>query len=48
VDASYPVATTLPETGGETTSLWLVALLGAGLALVAGALVLRSRKAEVA
>ncbi len=48
VDASYPVATTLPETGGETTNLWLVAFLGAGLALVAGALVLRSRKDEVA
>ena len=47
VDASYPVATTLPETGGEVTSLWLVALLGAGLALVAGALVL-SRKNETA
>ena len=48
VDASYPVATTLPETGGETINLWLVALLGAGLALVAGALVLRSRKDDVA
>ena len=48
VDASYPVATTLPETGGQTTNLWLVALLGAGLALVAGALVLRNRKDEVA
>jgi LPXTG-motif cell wall-anchored protein len=48
MDASYPVATTLPETGGETTNLWLMVILGAGLALVAGALVLRSRKDEVA
>jgi LPXTG-motif cell wall-anchored protein len=47
VDASYPVATTLPETGGETTSLWLIAALAAGLALVAGGLVLRTRKNEM-
>ena len=49
VDASYDVAVpaTLPTTGGETTNLWLVAALGAGLALIAGGLVLRSRKAEV-
>ncbi len=38
---------TLPTTGGEVTNLWLLALMGAGLALVAGGLVLRSRKAEV-
>ena len=43
MDASYPVATTLPETGGETTSLWLVAILVAGLVLAAGGLVLRTR-----
>jgi LPXTG-motif cell wall-anchored protein len=48
MDASYPVATTLPVTGGETTSLWLVAVLGAGLALLAGGLVLRARRDEVA
>jgi LPXTG-motif cell wall-anchored protein len=49
VDASYDVAqpVTLPTTGGETTNLWLMAALGAGLALIAGGLVLRSRKAEV-
>jgi LPXTG-motif cell wall-anchored protein len=47
MDASYPVATTLPETGGETTNLWLMLGLGAGLALVAGGLLLRNRQAEV-
>jgi LPXTG-motif cell wall-anchored protein len=47
VDASYPVPATLPVTGGETTNLWLLAVLGAGLALVAGGLVLRNRRAEV-
>jgi LPXTG-motif cell wall-anchored protein len=49
VDASYDVGTpaTLPTTGGETTSLWLIVALGAGLALVAGGLVLRTRKDEV-
>jgi hypothetical protein len=34
-------------TGGETSNLWLMALLGAGLTLVAGGLVLRNRRAEV-
>jgi LPXTG-motif cell wall-anchored protein len=47
VDASYPVPTTLPVTGGETTNLWLFIALGAGLALVAGGLLLRTRRAEV-
>ena len=47
VDASYPVATTLPETGGETNNLWLMLLLGAGLALVTGALALRARRDSV-
>ena len=47
VDASYPMPATLPVTGGETSNLWLMALLGAGLALVAGGLVLRNRRAEV-
>lgn len=49
VDASYDIAmpATLPTTGGETTNLWLMAALGAGLALVAGGLVLRTRKSEV-
>jgi LPXTG-motif cell wall-anchored protein len=48
-DASYDVGlpATLPTTGGETTSLWLMAALGAGLALIAGSLVLNRRKAEV-
>ncbi len=45
IDASYP--TTLPTTGGEVTNLWLLALLGTGLALVAGSLILRSRAARV-
>jgi LPXTG-motif cell wall-anchored protein len=45
VDAVAP--TQLPETGGETTNLWLVALLGAGLALAAGGLMLRTRKDEI-
>lgn len=48
IDASYAEAMplTLPTTGGETTSLWLLAAFGAGLALVAGGLLLRKR-AEV-
>lgn len=45
VDASYP--TTLPTTGGEVTNLWLVTLVGAGLALIASSLILRSRTARV-
>jgi LPXTG-motif cell wall-anchored protein len=45
VDAVAPV--TLPETGGEVANLWLLAVLGAGLALVAGGWLLRSRTAEV-
>jgi LPXTG-motif cell wall-anchored protein len=45
VDAVAP--TQLPETGGEVTSLWLVASLVAGLALIGGGLVLR-RKNEIA
>ena len=47
MDASYPVATTLPETGGEITNLWLIVTLGAGLALLAGGLLLRNRQAGV-
>jgi LPXTG-motif cell wall-anchored protein len=47
VDASYPVATTLPVTGGETTNLWLMLGLSAGLALVAGGLLLRNRQAKI-
>jgi len=42
VDATAP--TQLPETGGAVTNLWLVVLLGAGLALAAGGLVLRTHK----
>jgi LPXTG-motif cell wall-anchored protein len=45
VDAVAP--TQLPETGGEVTSLWLVATLVAGLALIGGGLMLR-RRAEIA
>ena len=47
LDASYPVATTLPETGGEISSLWLIVTLGAGLAFLAAGLLLRNRQAEV-
>ncbi len=47
VDASYPVPTTLPVTGGEMTNLWLLVALGAGLSLLAGGLLLRNRRAEV-
>jgi LPXTG-motif cell wall-anchored protein len=48
VDASYDTAmpATLPATGGETSNLWLLVLMGAGLALVAGALVVRNWAAE--
>jgi LPXTG-motif cell wall-anchored protein len=45
VDAAAPAQ--LPETGGEVTSLWLVATLVAGLALIGGGLLLR-RKNEIA
>ena len=45
VDAVAP--TQLPETGGSVTSLWLVASLVAGLALIGGGLMMR-RKAEIA
>jgi hypothetical protein len=45
VDAVAPMQ--LPETGGAVANLWLVALLGAGLALIGGGLVLRTRKAEI-
>jgi LPXTG-motif cell wall-anchored protein len=41
VDAVAPMQ--LPETGGEVTSLWLVASLVAGLALIGGGLMLRRR-----
>jgi hypothetical protein len=44
-DAVAPVE--LPETGGSVWNLWLLALLGAGLALSAGGLVLRTRQAEI-
>jgi LPXTG-motif cell wall-anchored protein len=49
VDASYDVSmpATLPTTGGQFTNLWLLAALGAGLALIGGALFLRGRRAEV-
>jgi LPXTG-motif cell wall-anchored protein len=44
VDASYEVPTTLPVTGGETTNLWLMITMGAGLALVAAGLLMRRRQ----
>jgi LPXTG-motif cell wall-anchored protein len=53
VDASYDVAAvaampaTLPETGGLMINLWLLAALGAGLALIGGGIYFRSRQAEV-
>lgn len=46
VDAVAPAE--LPETGGTGANPWLVALLGAGLALTAGGLLLRARKNETA
>jgi LPXTG-motif cell wall-anchored protein len=45
VDASYPA--TMPETGGEVTNLWLLAVVGAGLALIIGGLVLQVRKNQM-
>ncbi len=49
VDASYDAAppASLPTTGGQTANPWLLAALGAGLALVAGSFFLRNRQAEV-
>jgi LPXTG-motif cell wall-anchored protein len=47
LDASYDQPTTLPETGGEVTSLWLLAILGAGMALIAGGLFVRARAQDV-
>jgi LPXTG-motif cell wall-anchored protein len=49
IDASYDMAmpATLPTTGGEPISTWLLVALGAGLALVAGGLFLRRREVEV-
>jgi LPXTG-motif cell wall-anchored protein len=37
----------MPVTGGETTNLWLMALLAGGLALVAGGLFLRRRENHI-
>ena len=48
VDASYEVPTTLPETGGEMVNLWLLVGLSAGLALIAGGLLLRWHERIVA
>jgi LPXTG-motif cell wall-anchored protein len=49
LDASYGAAMpeTLPTTGAETTNLWLMVALGAGLALIAGSLYLRTRSVKV-
>jgi hypothetical protein len=48
-DASYETAMpiSLPTTGGESTNIWLLAVLGAGLALLAGGAVLGRRNAEI-
>jgi LPXTG-motif cell wall-anchored protein len=45
LDAAAPVL--MPVTGGETTNLWLMALLAGGLALVAGGLFLRRRESHI-
>jgi LPXTG-motif cell wall-anchored protein len=45
LDAAAPAL--LPVTGGETTNLWLMALLAGGLALVAGGLFLRRRDVSI-
>jgi LPXTG-motif cell wall-anchored protein len=45
LDAAAPVL--MPVTGGETTNLWLMALLAGGLALVAGGLFLRRRENHI-
>jgi hypothetical protein len=46
VDASYPAATTLPETGGEPLSPWLMLVLGGGMAVLLAAF-LRLRGVQV-
>jgi hypothetical protein len=46
VDAVAP--TQLPATGGSVTNIWLVALLSAGLALVAGGQALRIHRSKIA
>jgi LPXTG-motif cell wall-anchored protein len=48
-DASYEtiMPISLPTTGGESTNVWLLAVLGAGLALMAGGAVLGRRQAGV-
>lgn len=45
-DAVAP--TQLPETGGQVSNLWLLAAIGAGIALVAGGLLLSRRSERVA
>ncbi|MGD8597868.1 MAG: DUF4397 domain-containing protein [Anaerolineae bacterium] len=47
VDASYEIPTTLPETGGEMINTGLMIAIGAGLALIAGGLLLRKRAVEI-
>jgi LPXTG-motif cell wall-anchored protein len=49
VDATYDLSmpATLPTTGGQSTNIWLLAALGAGLAFIAGGLVLRRQTTEV-
>jgi hypothetical protein len=47
LDASYGSPAALPTTGGALSNMWLVALLGGGLALLAGGLFMRRRTAEV-
>ena len=52
VDATHeasaePMPETMPTTGGQMSNPWLLVAIAAGLALVAGSFVLRTRKAEV-
>jgi LPXTG-motif cell wall-anchored protein len=47
LDATHAGPSTLPQTGGAVSNTWLLALLGGGLALLAGGLFLRTRNAEV-
>jgi LPXTG-motif cell wall-anchored protein len=53
VDATYDapmpetMPATMPTTGGETTNMWLMAALGAGLVLIAGGLFVRFRAQKI-
>jgi hypothetical protein len=47
LDASYPVAETLPVTGGANANLLLLVTIGLGLAFLAGGLFMRARTQDV-